>query len=217
MELAREHIYAIINPKWFEKGYVEFDFTNEICLTKNYTRNLIKNAEARLGVGKYAEDRIIYNYEQYKSGDEPRTVHLGIDLDLPASEPIYAPIGGSVHSFADNAQAGNYGPTIILQHNIDGSTFHTLYGHLNRKCLNKLKVGREIFAGENFAYIGSHSENGGWAPHLHFQIILDIGEHFGDYPGVCKKSEQEFYLKNSPDPKVLIPLLNSQPKNWLAP
>ena len=61
MELAREHIYAIINPKWFEKGYVEFDFTNEICLTKNYTRNLIKKAEARLGVGKYAEDRIIYN------------------------------------------------------------------------------------------------------------------------------------------------------------
>jgi hypothetical protein len=41
---------------------------------------------------------------------------------------------------------------------------------------------------------------------LHFQIILDIADWKGDYPGVCKYSEREKWLKNSPDPDIILQL-----------
>jgi len=59
-----------------------------------------------------------------------------------------------------------------------------------------------------FAEFGIPSENGHWPPHLHFQIIKDRGEWEGDYPGVCKYSEREKYLNNSPDPDLVLQPIN---------
>ena len=45
---------------------------------------------------------------------------------------------------------------------------------------------------------------GGYAPHLHFQVIKEIGDNFGDFPGVCSKHEMEYYKQICPDPSFLI-------------
>jgi hypothetical protein len=37
-------------------------------------------------------------------------------------------------------------------------------------------------------------------------LILDIGEWKGDYPGVCKFSEKEKWIANSPDPDIILQL-----------
>ena len=41
----------------------------------------------------------------------------------------------------------DYGPTLILEHKINNFKFYTLYGHLSKKCLKKLKIGQTINKG----------------------------------------------------------------------
>jgi len=56
-------------------------------------------------------------------------------LFAPAGTPVFAPLGGVVHAFADNSAPLDYGPVIILRHDVNGVTFYTLYGHLSRASL----------------------------------------------------------------------------------
>lgn len=157
--------------------------------------------------GGYGEDRAIYTQELFApAGEEPRTIHLGLDVFAPAGAEIFAPVAGRVHSSRINDRLGDYGPTIILEHAISGGAFHTLYGHLSRDSLKGLRPGAAFMAGEQIGALGTRRENGGWPPHLHFQIILEIGDARGDYPGVCKRSEQAHWLAICPDPRPLLGL-----------
>jgi len=158
--------------------------------------------------GGYGEDRSIYTQALFApDGEEPRTFHLGIDVFAPAGAEVIAPLNSRVHSSRINEAEGDYGPTIILEHTpVPGLTFHTLYGHLSRDSLKGLKPGAAFMAGEKIGELGTKSENGGWPPHLHFQIILEIGSAKGDYPGVCKRSEAERWLSICPDPAPLLGL-----------
>jgi len=171
-------------------------------------------AEVKLGepvrFGGYGEDRSLYTQALFApEGDEPRTVHLGIDVFAPAGAAVYTPLSGRVHSSRINDNPGDYGPTIILEHTpAPGLTFHTLYGHLDRDSLKGLKPGTAFMAGEKIAELGTKRENGGWPPHLHFQILLAIGSAKGDYPGVCKRGEREHWLSICPDPGPLLGLVS---------
>jgi len=158
--------------------------------------------------GGYGEDRSMYTQTLFApEGDEPRTVHLGIDVFAPAGMDVFTPLSGRVHSSRINDNEGDYGPTIILEHTpAAGLKFHTLYGHLDRDSLHGLKPGTAFMAGEKIAALGTKRENGGWTPHLHFQIILDIGSAKGDYPGVAKRSEKDLWLSICPDPAKLLGL-----------
>jgi peptidoglycan LD-endopeptidase LytH len=117
-----------------------------------------------------------------------------------------APLDGIIHSFAFNNQFGDYGATIILSHILDKISFYTLYGHLSLNSIKNIQEGSRIEKGEIFAEFGIPAENGQWPPHLHFQIIKEIGEWKGDYPGVCKFSERDKWLSNSPDPAIILNL-----------
>jgi murein DD-endopeptidase MepM/ murein hydrolase activator NlpD len=158
-----------------------------------------------LRAGGYGEDRGVYSQVLFApEGEEPRTVHLGFDIFAPAGTEVITPLNARVHSSRINDQPGDYGPTIILEHTpVPGLTFHTLYGHLDRDSLKGLKPGTAFMAGEKIAELGTKRENGGWAPHLHFQVILDIGSAKGDYPGVCRRSEMDHWLSICPDPAPL--------------
>jgi murein DD-endopeptidase MepM/ murein hydrolase activator NlpD len=157
--------------------------------------------------GGYGEDRSLYTQSLFApQGEEPRTVHLGLDIFAAAGADVFVPLAGRVHSVRDNANPGDYGPTIILEHQTEGGALHTLYGHLSRASIESLAVGRAFGAGEKLARLGKREENGGWPPHLHFQIILDIGDNEGDYPGVCRRSEQDRWLAISPDPRPFLGL-----------
>jgi murein DD-endopeptidase MepM/ murein hydrolase activator NlpD len=159
----------------------------------------------RYGIGGYMERRTIYTRSAlFDTADEPRRLHLGVDIWGDAGTPIYAPLRGTVHSFADNNNFGDYGPTIILQHNLYGLTLYSLYGHLSRVSLAALQVGQVIKMNQQIATLGTATENGHWPPHLHFQLMLDIGDEKGDYPGVGRYSQMEQYLQNIPDPELIL-------------
>ncbi|WP_113651579.1 peptidoglycan DD-metalloendopeptidase family protein [Pedobacter namyangjuensis] len=165
----------------------------------------ISNSGARYGIGGYNEHRTIYSRSQhFDTLEEPRRLHLGVDIWGPAETPIYNFYEATVHSFKFNDSFGDYGATIILKYDLDGVIVHGLYGHLSLASLNGLSVGMLIPAGKQFAAFGVKEENGYWPPHLHFQLMFNMQGLAGDYPGVCQFSNKENYLRNCPDPALVL-------------
>lgn len=157
-----------------------------------------------IGWGGYREERSLYSRSELFEEEEPRTIHLGIDIWTEAGTQVFAPLAAEVHSFDYRDVHGDYGPVIILKHSVNGTEFHTLYGHLSTTSLAGLEVGQRIEQGQRFATLGAYEENFHWPPHLHFQVIIDMQGHKGDYPGVCRVSERAYYFANCPDPYVLL-------------
>jgi murein DD-endopeptidase MepM/ murein hydrolase activator NlpD len=165
-----------------------------------------KRRTCRYLIGGYGENRTIYGRSTvFDQGEEPRRLHLGLDIWGEAGTPVMAAINGSVHSLAFNDQFGDYGATIILEHDWRGHHFYSLYGHLALADL-RINIGDRITAGTEFAHFGLSEENGGWPPHLHIQLMVDIEGKSGDYPGVCRYSEKDRYLANCPDPDLFCRL-----------
>lgn len=163
-----------------------------------------KLGDGPVAVGGYGEHRTFYERSPIFRGKEPRSIHLGVDVWIEAGTAIYAALDGAVHSFANNDAFGDYGPTIILQHELEGHRFHTLYGHLDHASLKWPEEGAKIEKGTVLGWVGSEAVNGNWPPHLHFQLIIDMEGMKGDYPGVAGPSEKDHYLRNCPDPSPLL-------------
>ena len=185
------------------------ELTDEILdntdLFSAWVNEKLAGNNARYGIGGYNEHRTIYSRSaHFDTGEEPRRLHLGVDIWGPVATPIYNFYDATVQSFANNNNFGDYGATIILAYEIDGFKFNALYGHLSLDSLNGIEEGEFIAAGARFASLGAKEENGYWPPHLHFQIIENMEGLKGDYPGVCKFSERERYLANCPDPNLIL-------------
>jgi murein DD-endopeptidase MepM/ murein hydrolase activator NlpD len=152
--------------------------------------------------GGYGEKRNLYERsEVFNTGSgQFRNIHLGIDFWFPAGTEVSAILPGRIHSFADNANPGDYGPTLILEHHFGNEHIYSLYGHLSRSSLENIHKGKMISRGEVIGTLGKAEENLGWPPHLHFQLIYDLGGMEGDYPGVCHEAEKASYLENCPNP-----------------
>ena len=196
--------------------------TDEIADTErfaNWINRMLLQHRAKYGIGGYGEHRTLYARSKHfdnalatgsesqrdSSGEaEPRRLHLGVDIWGPAGTKVMAPLNGIVHSFAFNNNDSDYGATLILTHNIEGVGFHTLYGHLSLNSIKNLYEGKNIRKGEVIAEFGMRFENGNWPPHLHFQLISDMRDWKGDYPGVCRFSERQQWLDGCPDPNLIL-------------
>ncbi|MFO1121476.1 MAG: aminotransferase class III-fold pyridoxal phosphate-dependent enzyme [Hyphomicrobiales bacterium] len=165
---------------------------------------------ARFAIGLYGEDRDVYKGDQFRTPASPewRSQHLGVDIFIAAGTPLHAPLAGRVLSVADNALPFDYGPTVILEHQAGegGPPFWTLYGHLSRETLAMVHDGMAVEAGQLIGSIGDHDVNGGWAPHLHFQIITDRLGKSGEFHGVGQPSLWPVWSRISPDPNLILRL-----------
>lgn len=184
------------------------DGTDPVDLS-DYLSRQMQQARVNVGIGRYHEARLLYTADQFKvPADEmpqARTIHLGIDLYMQSNAPVFAPLDGRVHSFNNNRAHLDYGPTIILEHQIeDGHQFYTLYGHLSPDSLEQLSVGMTISRGQSFARVGEPPTNGGWPPHLHFQIMLDMLGETGNFPGVARPAEWDIWQQICPDPNLIL-------------
>ncbi|MFN3756122.1 MAG: peptidoglycan DD-metalloendopeptidase family protein [Flavobacterium sp.] len=199
--------------------YVSIDLSKNSPFLKHYQlqnatdyesaiESYLQEHNATIAWGGYLEQRNLYQRSPlFQATENPRNIHLGIDLWAPSETSVLAPLDGKIHSFANNDNWGDYGPTIILQHELKGQVLYTLYGHLSLASLENIKEGQSVMAGQNIASLGGSSVNGDYAPHLHFQVILDLQGKKGDYPGVCSATELDFYRNNCPDPNLLLKIL----------
>jgi peptidoglycan LD-endopeptidase LytH len=185
----------------------------------------------RLGWGRWGEDRNLYQSDHFKpaGGAQPRTMHLGVDLEAPAGTAVHAPLRGMVHSVARNFAALDYGPTVILRHQLPvvgggagdgagdgadgGVAFFTLYGHLSLDSVLhpvtgewRWRPGDVVERGAVVGWVGDGDVNGGWPPHVHFQINCEAehGGWVGDYPGVAAAADWPVYAALCPDPNALL-------------
>ena len=163
--------------------------------------------------GGYCEARSFYASDAFSTegnyGKEYRTMHLGLDVWLPAQTAIHAPMAGRVVGLHNNDFKRDYGPTVILQHSYTTAggvtdVFYTLYGHLSQATLDLLQLGDEVALGQLLAWTGESHENGGWSPHLHFQIIHDLLGREHDFPGACTPNHLPIMQSLCPDPKDLF-------------
>ncbi len=152
-------------------------------------------------IGRYDEVRPgMYTHELFEGN---RDLHVGIDIGTPVGEPIYAFADGVVHSKGVNEEAGSYGPTIIIQHEFEGRPIWALCGHLSMESLDMVEVGGPIDEGQVIATVGDKSVNGGWEPHLHFQLSWDEPTE-NDMPGVVSREDRDWALEKYPDPRIIL-------------
>lgn len=211
-------LFPIMGESLTSQNSLEMNFTaTNAALTQldlkntsifnDFVFNLLNQAGKRFGYGGYLENRIIYRRSEHFQQGESRCFHLGIDIWAEAGQPVYCPFDAKVHSFANNDNFGNYGPTIILEHEWKSQTFYTLYGHLSINSLDNLQQRMAIHAGVKFCEIGPFPENGDWPPHLHFQVMTDLLGKKGDFPGVCGASELAQFQKICLDPTPFVKII----------
>lgn len=173
---------------------------------ENYINQYLAKKNSKVAYGGYLEHRNLYNHNHIFLKKDQRNIHLGVDFWIDEETAILTPFDGVVHSFANNTNDGDYGPTIILKHIVNDEVFYTLYGHLSLDSIATIKIGSSFKKGEVVAKIGNAQVNGGYAPHLHFQIILNIDDYKGDYPGVASANEITFFKNNCPNPLIYLGL-----------
>ena len=156
-------------------------------------------------VGKYDEDRrgmytqTLFSHESAQA----RTVHMGVDIGAPVGTPVFAFKEGLLFDQKYLPTAGDYGFTMITQHVWRGAPLWALYGHLSSRSLNHLKRGDRIERGHSLGWLGDHHENGGWPPHLHFQLSLSEPKEC-DLPGVVMRSDRIAARRLYPDPRLIL-------------
>ncbi len=171
------------------------------------------DAIAREGVvmGRYAEPRLIYTSPAFihegATGRERRTVHLGLDVFMPAGSVVCAPYEGVLIDKAIRADDLDYGGVLVLEHRThEDAVFYTLYGHLAHNAGLHHAVGDRVAAGDPIGVVGAPDENGGWPPHLHLQLGLTTLGRGSDWPGVANPDDLDTWLALYPNPAVLLGL-----------
>ena len=166
LQKHRNEFHRVIDFAATKETICQFDFTEKNAALGavgikdrnhffQYIQTQLDQSGSKYAIGGYAENRTIYNMDHFTDGKEPRTLHLGIDIWGEAGTKVYAPIGGMVHSFAFNNHKGDYGATIILQHQLETIVFHTLYGHVSLADLAQLHEGQYFNRGEVIAHFGN--------------------------------------------------------------
>lgn len=209
--------YPVMGEKLSTKNTLKMDFSprngalEKIDLTHtasftDFVFSQLQTAQKKFGMGGYLEHRAIYRRSEVFATPlaDFRNIHLGIDIWCAAGTPVFCPYDGVVHSFQDNAGFGNYGPTIILEHQLGDKRLYSLYGHLYRKDLLAIEVGQPIAKGTAFCHVGPFPENGDWPPHLHVQLMWDLMGNWGDFPGVASQRDLKAYSEICPDPNLIL-------------
>ena len=167
-------------------------------------------------VGHYLEPRLVYTSPTYLTAptavEGRRTMHIGIDLFAPAGRPVHTPMDGIVVTAINRDNPQDYGGTVVLRHETDdGDEFFTLYGHLYPQSITGLEPGACLAAGDVLASLGDSTVNGGWQPHLHFQLATCLPDpdvtSVDNWPGVADPDDLAYFAALYPNPADLLGLV----------
>jgi len=168
---------------------------------RDFTTGDYSPSKFEFDIGRYDEIRPgMYSTELFGGS---RFLHVGIDIGGPIGTPCMAFMDGEISHFGYNPAAGDYGNVVITKHEISEIPVWALYGHLNTASIEDKQVGQKVSAGEVIAWFGAFEENGGWEPHLHFQLSL-VEPETHDLPGVVAPEDRDYALEIYPDPRNIL-------------
>jgi len=194
-----ENLDLSVSSKWLSNELINDIYSFE----KKINQNLFSTY-----YGGYLETRAVYDSYDYEKltdrGFENRTTHLGIDFWVEQKTSVHSIDDGIIKIITNDKTIKGYGGLIIIEHTIEDLNYYSLYGHLSDQKKSKFNIGDLVSKGEKIAEIGSPKENGGWSPHLHFQIMLTILDYENDFPGVCLQNEKEVWSSICPNPSLVL-------------
>ena len=199
-------VFSPVVPQLEKGNYLVRDFTRGLCEPLNSTG-------FEFDVGRYNERRrSMYTSDLFgcsdpwaATGGDQRDIHVGVDIGGPVGTPIHAFADGIVHSCGYNPEHLDYGHVLISEHDLQGVQVWALHGHLSAASVKKTP-GSPIRQGEILGWIGDEQENGGWHPHIHFQLSL-VRPTTHDLPGVVSTSQHAQALLDYPDPRSMCSTL----------
>lgn len=143
----------------------------------NYCATFVDQLHKRIGVtasfGGYLEDRAFLWQGTYLGGSE-KTVHLGIDFNVPHGAVVTTPFSGTViRCDNDHPERWGWGPRVFLESSPKGSDSRAnrwifIFAHLAEISVS---VGDTLAGGATIGIVGKPPFNGDWFPHLHVQQI----------------------------------------------
>ena len=134
---------------------------------------------------------------------ERRDIHIGVDVGGPVGTPVHAFAEGKIHSLGYNAASLDYGYVIVTEHVLKGKTIWALQGHLSQSSVKDKNPGDKVVGGQCIGWFGAEHENGGWPPHVHFQLsLIEPATH--DMPGVVSSAQHAQALHDYPDPRMVM-------------
>ncbi|MCW1952798.1 MAG: aminotransferase class III-fold pyridoxal phosphate-dependent enzyme [Flavobacteriia bacterium] len=211
------HLDLSVSSLWVEN---EARF-NDLDYFEFKIQQLQKKHPDAIIAGGYLEPRPLYTSEDYdlssNSGPISRCVHLGVDFWLPAQTAVHSPFEAKVVMALNRKGEKEYGGFAVLEHDMAEGCFYTLYGHLDPASIQAHKVGDALHKGSLIGKLGTTENNGHWAPHLHFQILLDLLEYKEDFPGVQTRQTQEIWRDLCPDPNFLFKQAGLSPVSKTKP
>ena len=178
------------------RDYEVYDFTQEY--------DPQRHLRSPYGIGRYNEKRVgMYDASLFQDPAGARNIHVGIDIGAPVNTPVKAFFAGEIFLFHYNAAPGDYGNTLITRHQLGNETLYALFGHLSARSIEGKRVGEKFALGQTIAWVGDKHENGGWNPHLHFQLSL-VEPKVCDMPGVVSDRQHAEALRTYPDPRLVL-------------
>lgn len=154
----------------------------DVC--EAFVRDVARRHGCDVTMGGYLEDRARLWRGHYHAPGMTR--HLGIDYNVPAGTAVTSPADCFVERVErDPDQGGGWGGVAIVRLALPhrGAT-HAMLAHMAHASLPA--TGARLRRGEALGTVGVPTENGGWFPHLHVQLVDAHGRDFpalGDIDG----------------------------------
>jgi 4-aminobutyrate aminotransferase-like enzyme/Ser/Thr protein kinase RdoA (MazF antagonist) len=207
-------------PATMRKGLVPFgDKTHRIAIASAARRpqeaeklwaEIMTKDGIDLGIGPWGEDRPVYTADAFASTlskGQRRSLHLGLDLFLDAGANVRTPLPGKVVDIYVSGLPLDYGHAILLEHSpAPGIVFFSLWGHLSAASAKAVKIGDELKAGAVVGQMGPNTENGGWQPHVHLQLIAYRPDKAADVIGAGEPGYAEVWAELFPNPAAFAGL-----------
>lgn len=198
------HPVMILEAPWRVYDFSRLE-DQQACLT----------AGAKNGVGRYLDKRTgLYPQALFRQGGIQRDIHMGIDLFALAGTEVTAFAAGQIAWTGYQEAPGDYGYVLVTEHwlpvpaalggsSTAGLKLFALFGHLSEQGHAQWRRGDRFEAGARLGYLGREHENGGWVPHLHFQLSL-VDPGGPDMPGVVSEEQVALAALLYPDPRWVL-------------
>ena len=198
-------LFAPLVPSLQSGSYIVRDFTSGLAELP-----ALEDTGYPHDVGRYNERRrSMYTSELFGSADpwaeskDVRDIHVGIDVGGEVGTAVHSIADCTVHSCGYNAAELDYGHVVVTEQELNGRMVWALYGHLNKASSTNRRRGDRIARGDVVGWIGDRHENGGWPPHVHFQLSL-VEPKTHDLPGVVTSEQHAQALQMYPDPRMVL-------------